>query len=148
MRGLLYLLAVAGFAAAQGNQTVQTQDEPPSPSTTEETLTVEGGDAQRHPTCAAVTKYKTVYKDKPYTLTITKPKETITTTCYETTTVHDTTTSTSTTTCTVVGHPSPHSIMTQSRHGLSRTLQSELVACGNDLRFLTLSMGIMIQILC
>ncbi len=105
MRGLLYLLAVAGVVAAQDNQTVRTPQAPPSPSTTDEPLfSVAGGGAYKHETCQAVTKTHTHWKDKPYTLTITQPKETVTTTCYETTTVHDTTTSTltSTTTCTVV----------------------------------------------
>lgn len=121
MRGLLYLLAIAGVGAAQGNQTVQALKEPPGPSTTEEALfSVAGGGGYGYPTCQAVTKTKTEWKDKPYTLTVTKPavtitkpastitqpgsKETITTTCYETTTLHDTTTSTSTTTCTVVSY--------------------------------------------
>lgn len=100
MRGLLYLLAVARVAAAQGNLTVQTLKDPPIPSTTEEPLFSVAGGA--HPTCEAVTIHKTHYVDKPYTLTVTQPKETITTTCTETTTVHDTKTYTSTTTCTVV----------------------------------------------
>ena len=104
MRGFLYLLAIAGMVAAQNNQTVQALKVPPSPSTTEEAFfSVAGGGGYGHPTCQAVTKTKTVW-DKPSIVTITKPgpKETVTTTCFETKTVHDTKTLTSTTTCTVV----------------------------------------------
>lgn len=108
MRGISYLLVLAGVAAAQSNLTVQTSQIPPSPSaatdaTTEEPLFSIAG--YGYPTCQPTTKWVTL---KPVTITITSkvpgPKETktITSTCYETTTKHDTTTLTSTTTCTEV----------------------------------------------
>lgn len=104
MRGLLYFLAIVGVSLAQENYTSQAL-KAPIPSTTSEPLfSVAGGGA--YPTCKATTV--TSWKDKPaYTLTVTKPgpKETITTTCYETKTKTDTKTYTSTTTCTVVSSP-------------------------------------------
>ena len=124
MRGLLYLLAIAGIVAAQDNQTVHAPKEPPSPLTAEEVNLEAVSGGYGDPTCQAVTTTRFITKPavtvtKPAS-TITKPgitvtqpgitvtksgsQVTITTTCYETTTVHDTTTSTSTstTTCTVV----------------------------------------------
>lgn len=72
MRGLLYLLAIAGIAAAQDNQTFHALKEPPSPSTSEEAL-FEAKSGYGYPTCQAVTTTRTITKDKPYTLTVSKP---------------------------------------------------------------------------
>lgn len=103
MRGILYLLAFAGVAVAQGNVTLSTSPVPSSPSaadakTEEPVFSVAGGGGYN--TCKATTKTVT---PKPVYVTITekvKETQTITSTCYET--VHDTKTLTSTTTCTVV----------------------------------------------
>jgi hypothetical protein len=96
MRGIFYLLAIAGITAAQGNQTVSAATL--SPTTTEEAVfSVAGGGGYN--TCKAATTV-TKWNDKPYTLVVTSYKTT-TSTCYET----KTSTKLSTTTCTVVSCP-------------------------------------------
>ena len=121
MRSLVYILAVAGVVVAQNNETVQTL-KAPSPSLTEEPqFSVEGGGGYgTNPTCKAETK--TIWKDKPYTLTLpastitvvqSVPRKTITTTCTET--KYETKTQTSTSTCTIVGRFS-HFWLAQRMH--------------------------------
>lgn len=96
MRGIFYLLAIAGITTAQGNQTISVATL--SPSTTKEAVfSVAGGGG--YDTCKAATTV-TKWNDKPYTLVVTSYKTT-TSTCYET----KTSTKLSTTTCTVVSCP-------------------------------------------
>lgn len=106
MRSLVYVLAIAGVVIAQNNETVQPLKVPSSSPTEELYFSVAGGGGYgTYPTCKAETK--TIWKDKPYTLTlsastVTLPRKTITTTCTET--KYETKTQTSTTTCTIVSY--------------------------------------------